>query len=652
MAELDDLLAKLRTEAQKRGDDWLRQLIPQTDADPAPAIPRRSRRARAPSRLSPSPAGKKSREVERGRSMAAEARVGSSGGRRQRSPSPQPSTSAAPAELRQGRRRQAQTVAGRSSSMAGSPRRGSQRSGMTAGARVSQAEQASERGRLTGPGAQWGRREREDAAGPCEGVSAVGASFVRRPRESAVWREENVLPVGGNSDTSAGTLRGGALGGRAGRDMQNTEQGDIRVAAGTQEARFWASETAVGGEATTMLRGTADTDGPSSLVSLQVPGHGSTTIQDGEGTRREEQPTTSNVPGTDQTATNTIALNIQQEKGPGSGEQTGPAESFFECLRQIFSQWQKGQGGVETGVLGGNKVAPELGKDGQTAATRVTDAASSISSLVGQGEASSGEKSKEKKLPLSDSAKGSTYVCYEGPLGAHLKQEIKEKIWKREYVDIFTLLPLERFGIDRYEKGKEHRKEEDEERRRFRLIPRTFGNWLQAFSILASVIGEKHPEVCSALFCYLDGIWEAHRVYGGYAWLRYDEQFRQRIAVRADLNWDHRDIGLWMRLMNNKGYQGYTGAVGGSSQPFPSGSGGHSSTPAGAHKKGVCWLFNDSQCKWGASCRFRHECSWCGGNHPVSRCFKKSKGAGSRAKEGFGKGGDSGEPRGDASMVK
>ncbi|OCT55233.1 hypothetical protein XELAEV_18003660mg, partial [Xenopus laevis] len=129
---------------------------------------------------------------------------------------------------------------------------------------------------------------------------------------------------------------------------------------------------------------------------------------------------------------------------------------------------------------------------------------------------------------MSDASKGHAYICFEGPMGAHLKPEVREKIWKREYVDIFTLLPLERFNIDRFEKGKEHRKEEDEDRRRFRLIPRTFGNWLQAFSILASIVGEKHPEQCSALFCYLDNIWEANRVYGGLAWLRYDEQFRQR----------------------------------------------------------------------------------------------------------------------------
>ncbi|CAJ0926054.1 unnamed protein product, partial [Ranitomeya imitator] len=67
---------------------------------------------------------------------------------------------------------------------------------------------------------------------------------------------------------------------------------------------------------------------------------------------------------------------------------------------------------------------------------------------------------------------------------------------------------------------KEEGKKEDEEKRRWRLIPQMFGNWLQAFVILASVIGEKAPENCSGLFCYLDSISEAHRVYGGQAWLR------------------------------------------------------------------------------------------------------------------------------------
>ncbi|OCT70495.1 hypothetical protein XELAEV_18037416mg [Xenopus laevis] len=163
-------------------------------------------------------------------------------------------------------------------------------------------------------------------------------------------------------------------------------------------------------------------------------------------------------------------------------------------------------------------------------------------------------KSKEsevgRSLPISDNARSQTYICFEGPLGAHLSVEIREKIWKNEYVDIFTLLPLERFNLDKWEKGKEARKQEDEDRRRFRLIPRTFSNWLQAFAILASIIGERKPEKCSALFCYMDMILEAFRVHGGTAWLRYDEQFRQRLAVRPSLEWDHKDISLWIKLMN------------------------------------------------------------------------------------------------------
>lgn len=49
--------------------------------------------------------------------------------------------------------------------------------------------------------------------------------------------------------------------------------------------------------------------------------------------------------------------------------------------------------------------------------------------------------------------------------------------------------------------------------------------------ILGSVVGEKQPELCSALFCYLDSIWEAHWVYSETAWLRYDKQFWQCMSA-------------------------------------------------------------------------------------------------------------------------
>lgn len=50
---------------------------------------------------------------------------------------------------------------------------------------------------------------------------------------------------------------------------------------------------------------------------------------------------------------------------------------------------------------------------------------------------------------LADSAKCEVYGCFEGPLGAHLKAEVREKIWKDEYMELFMLPPLEKFNLDR-----------------------------------------------------------------------------------------------------------------------------------------------------------------------------------------------------------
>ncbi|KAM3929242.1 uncharacterized protein RB166_007049 [Leptodactylus fuscus] len=229
---------------------------------------------------------------------------------------------------------------------------------------------------------------------------------------------------------------------------------------------------------------------------------------------------------------------------------------------------------------------------------------------------------------LADLAKGEVYVCFEGPLGAHLKPEVREKIWKREYVEIFSLLPLEKFNLDRVKP--DECKKEEEERRRYRLIPRTFSNWLQAFAILASVVGEKAPENCSVLFCYLDSIGEAYWVYGGNAWLRYNEHFRQRMAVRPSLRWDHKDISSWMKLM--------AAPKRGGGQSFREGAGGSLSGRSASGGKGCCWQFNEGQCKFGSDCKFKHECSSCGGAQALSCCFKK----------GRGKGGDVDQKRGNA----
>lgn len=105
--------------------------------------------------------------------------------------------------------------------------------------------------------------------------------------------------------------------------------------------------------------------------------------------------------------------------------------------------------------------------------------------------------------------------------------------------------------------------------------------------------GEKNPEHCLALFCYMDAVGEAHRVYGGSAWLLYDEQFRQRRVVRPSLQWDHKDISLWMRLMSSARAlnQSFSGRASGSAS---------AGQPAGK-KWGLFWQYNEGFCKFGGS---------------------------------------------------
>lgn len=77
---------------------------------------------------------------------------------------------------------------------------------------------------------------------------------------------------------------------------------------------------------------------------------------------------------------------------------------------------------------------------------------------------------------LADATWCEVYVCYEGPLGSHLKAEIREKVWKGDYVEIFSLLLLEKFNLD---KVKLDERKKEEEKHCYRLIPWMFTTVIQ-----------------------------------------------------------------------------------------------------------------------------------------------------------------------------
>lgn len=222
----------------------------------------------------------------------------------------------------------------------------------------------------------------------------------------------------------------------------------------------------------------------------------------------------------------------------------------------------------------------------------------------------------DRRAGVSESCLKEALTCEISPLGFHLPPSIKEKIWHLEYIDILSLLPSSK------EFSKPDKKSDEKEDERKRSAPKTFYNWVQAFCIFASVLGEKSPQYCSGLFRHLESILEAHKNFGGNAWYQYDESFRQKLALYPGVKWGTKDVGLWLNLM------------------LPQRSSmTRSPTNQNTPKKGLCFAFNsEGVCKFDKNCRYKHECSHCGGAHSAAKCYKKAQ---VNNKEPFQKGSES-----------
>lgn len=80
-------------------------------------------------------------------------------------------------------------------------------------------------------------------------------------------------------------------------------------------------------------------------------------------------------------------------------------------------------------------------------------------------------------------------------------------------------------------------------------------------------------------------------------------------ALRGlSLQWDHKDISLWMKLMSSPRA---------STSFFPTWVGSPNAPGQPSSKRqGQCWQFNDGSCRFGANCGYKHECLHCGGFTP------------------------------------
>ncbi|KAJ1107666.1 hypothetical protein NDU88_005056 [Pleurodeles waltl] len=135
-----------------------------------------------------------------------------------------------------------------------------------------------------------------------------------------------------------------------------------------------------------------------------------------------------------------------------------------------------------------------------------------------------------------------------GKLAAHVSAEVKEKIWKGEFVDIFSLMRARRREVDNKDKEVKSTSSGDKKPK----VNENITNWLFGFNVFMSVLLEKKPELGISLIYYANKILKSQHTYGVSAWLEYDRDFRWAKVEDPSIGWDQTEVNVWLQCVNNK----------------------------------------------------------------------------------------------------
>ncbi|KAJ1193184.1 hypothetical protein NDU88_002489 [Pleurodeles waltl] len=141
-----------------------------------------------------------------------------------------------------------------------------------------------------------------------------------------------------------------------------------------------------------------------------------------------------------------------------------------------------------------------------------------------------------------------TLVFRPGKFAAHVGSEVKEKIWKGEFVEIFSLIRARRREIKVKEKEGKALVSSDKKPK----VKENITNWLFGFNVFLSVMLEKKPELAISMICYAKKIFRAHHMYGGNSWLEYDRDFRWAKVEDPGISWDQTEVNIWLECVNSK----------------------------------------------------------------------------------------------------
>jgi hypothetical protein len=193
-------------------------------------------------------------------------------------------------------------------------------------------------------------------------------------------------------------------------------------------------------------------------------------------------------------------------------------------------------------------------------------------------------------------------------IGIHFSQQLKEKIVKREYVDLENLLPvtlseannvgsrnivMDQFGM-------------------LKLQTKTNKNitdiciWIDAFLTFSSIYLNAHPNSAQGLFKYMFSIKLGASRSKDLGWRDYDKQFRMKKERSPSLSWG--DIDMELRVLSIS--QGH-----------------NSNTQSYIHQSpyGKCFDYNNKGKCERSNCRFAHKCIPCSEPRQAIYCQLKRK---------------------------
>ncbi|KAJ1217597.1 hypothetical protein NDU88_005190 [Pleurodeles waltl] len=224
---------------------------------------------------------------------------------------------------------------------------------------------------------------------------------------------------------------------------------------------------------------------------------------------------------------------VHKTKGPGDTEsREDPAPS---CA------WGKGSQATRAGAPREQCQSPDGGKRQLTQAPHHCQHKCGARAQIGMhaGGAAHQLTVRPQKLTKGGTL-GRPYIVARAPgLASLIPLAVKERIWRREFIDIFTLQEIQVEGLDLT--MMDRKEEERRERNRVRK-ERNFDNWLDAFRIMACIIVEKFPHCAKDVWLYESKIHKAQRQFTGDAWLDYDKGFRLKMQAHPDMEWDEEDV--------------------------------------------------------------------------------------------------------------